>query len=525
MTVSPTTSRVLLVVLLVLIFGVHLGGVGFFMKDEARYVQAAREMRRSGDFLVPTLRGVPRLNKPPLLYWMIAAGQEAFGENEFSGRLPSALCGMLIALLVFTVARQMAGEFAGIFGAVVYATSAFGLGMARLAHPESLLVLGVTGAIVCFYLAFREGFARRRMILCFWLFAGLGFLGKGPHGILLPLLTVATFLLLRWDLGAFRKLMLLRGLLISLLPVAVWGGITLAVSGPETGRMWLDETLGRISGAKNYHPEPAWFFGKILPGGFAPWTLWIPLTIAVFRRKTDAPGGGLFLLVWAAVPFVFFSLGVNKVSAYMLSVMPPLAAATGIALSRLRAGPALRATGWLFATLALGLAVAVAYAPVPDHIEFPPGALILVTMILIALFVFGAATAWANRPRLFAAGSAVGCVLLIVTGICLILPAFGPTHSMKIPGTRIHELIRSEDLLSDTRTERAGLLWYADHEIERKPGVADLLEIWAGERRIFAYGRVRDLSPLMDRVRPRMWVLWSDPEKKYIVITNFDPAS
>jgi len=523
-TFSSTTTRALLVVLLVLIFGLHLGGVGLFMKDEARYVQAAREMRRSGDFLVPTLRGVPRLNKPPLLYWMIAAGQEAFGENELSGRLPSALCGVLIALLVFTAARRMAGESAGVFGAVVYATSAFGLGMARLAHPESLLVLGVTGATVCFYLAFREGFESRRLIVGFWLFAGLGFFGKGPHGILLPLLTVTTFLLLRWDLRAFRKLMLLRGLLLSLLPVAVWGGIALAVSGPETGRMWLDETLGRISGAKDYHPEPAWFFGKILPGGFAPWTLWIPLTIAVFRRKTDAPEGGLFLLVWAAVPFVFFSLSVNKVSAYMLSVVPPLAAATGIALSRLTAGPALRATGWLFATLALGLVGAVAYAPVPDTIEFPPGALILVTLILIALFVFGAATALANRPRLFAAGSAVGCVLLIAAGICLILPAFGATHSMKIAGTRIHELIRSEDILADITAGRAGLLWYADHEIDRELKVAGLSDIWTGDRRIFTYGRARDLSPLMDRVRPRFWVLWTDPRGKYIVITNFDPG-
>ncbi len=524
MTLSPIGTRTLLVVLLVLIFGLHLGGVGLFMKDEARYAQTAREMRRSGDFLVPTLMGEPRLKKPPLLYWLIAAGQATIGENEFSARLPTAICGVLISLLVFAVARRLAGEAAGLYAAVVYATTAFGLGMGRLAHPESLLSLGVTGAVVCFYLGWREGFGRRRPIILFWLFAGLGFFGKGPHGILLPLITAGIFLLVRRDPRALGRLMIGRGLLIALFPVVAWGGITLLIAGPDAGRLWIDETIGRISGRMNFHPEPVWFFGKILPAALAPWTLFLPLVIAVYRRKTDPPAGGLFLLIWAAVPFVFFSLAVNKVAAYMLTAIPPLAAATGIALSRLTAGRALRLTGWCFAGLSAALAGAIAYAPVPKLPVFPAGALITVVMVLIALFVFGAATALAGRPRLFATGSIVGVVLFMVTGICLLLPSFEATHSLKTAGTRIHEYIGREDLLSNTGTKRAGLWWYADHEVDREKTVGNLYEIWNDRRRIFAYGRIRDLAALMERVEPRLWTLWTDPQERYVVITNFDFA-
>lgn len=522
MTVSPTTSRALLVVLLILIFGLHLGGVGLFMKDEARYAQAAREMRSSGDYLVPTLMGEPRLKKPPLLYWLIAAGQATFGENEFSARLPSAVCGVLISLLLFALGRRLAGETAGIYAAVVYATTAFGFGMARLAHPESLLSLGVTGAVICFYFAWREGFGRRRFVYLFWIFAGLGFFGKGPHAILLPVFVAAVFLLLRWDPRAMGRLKIGRGLLIALFPVAAWGGLTLLVAGPDAGRLWIDETLGRISGQMDYHPEPAWFFGKILPAGFAPWTLWIPLVIAVYRRKTDAPSGGLFLLVWAAVPVLFFSLMVNKVAAYMLTAIPPLAAATGIALSQLTAGRAQRVAGWVFAGLAVVIVGGIAYAPAPEVPAFPPGALLAVAMALLGLFTFGAATALADQPRLFAAGSVVGVVLFTVTAVCLLLPSFEATHSLKTPGTRIHELIGKDDLLSNTGTARAGLWWYADHEVDRKRTVGDLHDIWNDRRRIFAYGRVNDLTPLMERVEPRWWTLWNDPLGKYIVITNFD---
>ena len=41
--------------------------------DEGRYVGVAWEMLRSGDWLVPTLDGLPFFHKPPLFYWISAA--------------------------------------------------------------------------------------------------------------------------------------------------------------------------------------------------------------------------------------------------------------------------------------------------------------------------------------------------------------------------------------------------------------------------------------------------------------------
>src|SRR5439155_290350 len=66
------------------------GLVGLFEPTGTRYAEIAREMRASGDFLVPRLDGIPHFHKPPLAYWLTAAGFAACGVNEWGARLPPA---------------------------------------------------------------------------------------------------------------------------------------------------------------------------------------------------------------------------------------------------------------------------------------------------------------------------------------------------------------------------------------------------------------------------------------------------
>src|SRR5512143_1604973 len=40
--------------------------------DEGLYVESAREMRLSGDFVTPRVNGEPFFEKPPLVYWLAA---------------------------------------------------------------------------------------------------------------------------------------------------------------------------------------------------------------------------------------------------------------------------------------------------------------------------------------------------------------------------------------------------------------------------------------------------------------------
>ncbi|MGA9993178.1 MAG: hypothetical protein WBP86_12700, partial [Thiobacillaceae bacterium] len=56
------------------------------LPDEGRYVSVAWEMLTSGNWLYPTLDGLPFFHKPPLFYWITAGSLSLFGTHEWASR-------------------------------------------------------------------------------------------------------------------------------------------------------------------------------------------------------------------------------------------------------------------------------------------------------------------------------------------------------------------------------------------------------------------------------------------------------
>jgi len=80
--------------------------------DEPRYVAIGRTMAQTGDWITPRLWGSPWFEKPPLLYWMTAAGTAAGLNSELSGRLPVVLFSLAFLGTMFApiVDRGVAGQ-------------------------------------------------------------------------------------------------------------------------------------------------------------------------------------------------------------------------------------------------------------------------------------------------------------------------------------------------------------------------------------------------------------------------------
>jgi len=68
-----------------------LGAAPFDDPGEGQHAEIAREVAVSGDWLTLRLAGVRYFDKPPLLYWLIAAGFKGFGVSELVARLPAVL--------------------------------------------------------------------------------------------------------------------------------------------------------------------------------------------------------------------------------------------------------------------------------------------------------------------------------------------------------------------------------------------------------------------------------------------------
>ena len=117
-------SRSWVIVPLLVMYLLDLGGVGFLGPDEPRYASIGREMARSGDWITPRLDGEPWFEKPPLLYWMIAAGRRIHLPDEWAARLPVALLSAGFLVFFFRlISREFSSRLA-LAALAILATSA-----------------------------------------------------------------------------------------------------------------------------------------------------------------------------------------------------------------------------------------------------------------------------------------------------------------------------------------------------------------------------------------------------------------
>ena len=74
--------------------------------NEGLYARVAQEMLASHAWVMPTLDGVPYLEKPPLLYWLTAASFAAFGPGEAAARAAPWLGTVLMVCAIAWFARR-----------------------------------------------------------------------------------------------------------------------------------------------------------------------------------------------------------------------------------------------------------------------------------------------------------------------------------------------------------------------------------------------------------------------------------
>ena len=139
---------------ILLAFG-FLGSRGLWEPDEGRYVEVAREMVVAGDYVTPTLNRVPHFTKPPLTYWMIAAGLRLVGTTEWGARVGHGVAFAATALLVALLGERLAASPRGRWAGVVYATMLLPFLAGSVITPDTLLTLCQTFALFCFWRGWR----------------------------------------------------------------------------------------------------------------------------------------------------------------------------------------------------------------------------------------------------------------------------------------------------------------------------------------------------------------------------------
>ncbi|MBI4484164.1 MAG: glycosyltransferase family 39 protein, partial [Acidobacteria bacterium] len=125
----------LLITLFALPYFLNLGASSLWDSNEAFYAETPREMLESGDYVTPHFNYTPRLQKPPLSYWIVAASYHLFGVSEFAERLPMALCALVVLGLTYAIAARLYGHSVGVSSALVLA----GIGRFMITSRRSVI--------------------------------------------------------------------------------------------------------------------------------------------------------------------------------------------------------------------------------------------------------------------------------------------------------------------------------------------------------------------------------------------------
>jgi 4-amino-4-deoxy-L-arabinose transferase len=302
-----------------------LDGVGMLGPDEPRYAAIGRAMAQTGDYVTPTLWGSPWFEKPPLLYWMTAAGTLAGFGPETAARLPVALLSLAFLGVAYALLQSEFGFHVGAVSIVLLASSAAWIAFTDLSLTDLPLAVFFSLAVFLALPLLRAEPDRRRpgapcarddawRLAAIGACLGLATLAKGlvPIGLALPFLWFLRRFWRKWwaALAAFAAVAL------------PWYLAVYARNGaPFLREFFVKHHFERLYSAALQHVQPWYYYVPVLLIALFPWT---PLVAFLFMRGIEWDERRRFLAAIFLFGFVLFSISVNKLPGYLLPLMPSL---------------------------------------------------------------------------------------------------------------------------------------------------------------------------------------------------------
>lgn len=519
-----------------------LAALGLTGPDEPRYAWIARAMALTGNWITPKLWGRPWFEKPVLYYWAGAIGFKFLRSPEWAARLPSAFAALVAALAAGWLALRQYGTRAAAATLLIFPTCVGVIAFARAAAPDMLFTAALALALVsAFRVAEKRGSFSRvprpeiqkdrfdLILLGIWL--GFAVLAKGPAGIILAggsvlLWAAATS---NWKV-AFR---MLHPLAILAFTVVALPWYTLcARANPSFFQIFIVENnFERYLTPVFHHPQPFWFFGKVIVLSTLPWTALLAGAAfdarRIFRDGSWRNSAGFFIACWAIFPTVFFSFSKSKLPEYVLPIFPALALIMAHSFTRAMEHARRKAqwmgTGTGVMWVALGVAGAIGFhrlpmdAPVSQEQIAALAMTSLITGAAVGVLI-ESVSLW-RKLWLVIALSALASASLVFAAERSVLPKLDPLLSPRAMAKKISSIapkVKIYSLGNVNRNCSYGLQFYLRRDSLppydfKNPASGYVLMTWGGDTGM----NDRDVvnGKIVARFLPYCWIESVQPKK------------
>ncbi|MGB3344952.1 MAG: glycosyltransferase family 39 protein [Aequorivita sp.] len=296
---------------------------------EARNFITAREMLHDGNWLLTTINGEPRYQKPPLPTWLTAFSAAIFGiKSVWALRLPAALMALVLVLFSYKFAKKLTSEkLYSFLSSLILATSFYIVASARDGQWDIYTHGFMVACIYLLYLFFTEEQHKYRNALLAGLFFGCSFLSKGPvslYGLLLPFL-IAFGIVYKYKNFKSRWLPLVAFLIVAAIVSSWWHWYTITFD-PAAAEITKNETTNWI----NYETKPFYYYWSFFTQSGV-WTIpaFIALLYPYLKNRVFDKKAYRFTFLWTMLSVILLSLIPEKKSRYLLPVLIPMALNTG----------------------------------------------------------------------------------------------------------------------------------------------------------------------------------------------------
>lgn len=406
---------------------------------ESRNIITAREMVYDGNWVMTTMNGEPRLEKPPLPTWIAAISEMTSPGDIALQRAWAGVAAMLLVVFFHKLGKVLFGDRrVAVVASLVLCTSYSMILMGRTASWDIWCHCFMLGAVWQMVVALRNtNNTRWGSWVTAGVLTGLSVMSKGPvslFALFLPFL-VAYAAFGREKRGKLKSKSIVAPVIVMTVVALVVGGWwylyvylenasqTAAVVAKESGS-WVN---------RNVRP---WYYYSTFFAETGVWALMTltALLVPVWSKRMATPRPYLFSLTWMIAIVVLLSMMPEKKNRYLLPMLIPAAYTVGAVLWQMY--ESLKNNAWgekdklvsrIFNVNAALLMVVIAAIPVAACVMFvAKGAVSIFSAVLLAVCMWTAAViVWfgiRKRNPMYMLG---GVVAVFVSVELLFFPLLG----------------------------------------------------------------------------------------------------